>query len=80
VLPAGSYCSTPGSPTPDGYCQAGYYCTLGVNTAAPIAGTVGLTGTGDICSAGYYCPTNSSIETACPAGYYTNTTGTCPIR
>lgn len=74
LFSGGSYCATPGSPSPDGPCSAGHYCTTGVDTATPATGG-SHTGTGGECSAGTYCPVNSTLETTCPAGTYAINTG-----
>nr|XP_006821767.1 PREDICTED: uncharacterized protein LOC100369099 [Saccoglossus kowalevskii] len=66
----GQQCSIPGSPAPNGPCNAGHYCELGVNTATPTA-TDGHTGVGGVCPPGTYCPSNTPTPIPCPAGTYT---------
>ena len=61
-------------PVPDGPCQAGYYCTLGVDTATPATGG-SHTGTSGDYTVGHYCPLNTTIPIQCAAGTYINTTG-----
>jgi hypothetical protein len=48
----------------------GYVCLAGSDTATPTNGINGY-----ICPAGSYCPEGSTIETFCPAGTFSNSTG-----
>ncbi len=68
--PAGTYCSLPGLPAPEGLCDAGYYCVLAAATSTPTDGT-----TGNICPAGGYCETGSRVSQSCPPGRYNPNTG-----
>ena len=61
--PATKYCSIKGISTPDGTCDAGYYCP-GSNTVPRPKNYV--------CIEGEYCPSGSSNKTPCPAGKYQN--------
>ncbi|KAH3841624.1 hypothetical protein DPMN_115097 [Dreissena polymorpha] len=77
----GKYCLLPGQDNYAGQCNAGYYCTSGVNTATP--NSVNNTGVGGKCPTGYYCPTGSSHPLPCAAGTYSESEGksaciTCP--
>ena len=62
----GRYCAMAGASDVTGYCQDGYYCPQGSETASPSS---------FICPTGYHCPTGSSAPLPCPSGSYTNTTG-----
>ena len=69
----GAYCGTPGSPDVDGYCQQGYYCEYGSDTATPT--TAPHKGVGDECPVGHHCPTGSPRPVPCPAGQFAFVTG-----
>ncbi|XP_013387786.1 multiple epidermal growth factor-like domains protein 11 [Lingula anatina] len=71
----GFYCATPGLPAPTAACDAGFYCTSGVNISAPQDG-VPYTGQGGLCPMGSDCPGGSAYPTICRVGTYTNQTGT----
>ena len=64
----GKYCDVSNLTAPVADCDAGYYCTLGVNLATPDG--VNNTGTGAPCPRGYKCPTGSVLPVGCPAGTY----------
>ena len=50
-----------GNASPDGYCDAGYYCPGGQDTPSP----------GDLtCWKGHYCVVGSSLPELCPNGTY----------
>lgn len=65
TCPASYFCEAATTINPTGNssneCNAGWYCPSGSKTGKP-------EGTG--CTAGHKCPTNSSVETECPAGTY----------
>ncbi|KAM4567238.1 uncharacterized protein PAE49_010636 isoform 2-T2 [Odontesthes bonariensis] len=66
--PGGQYCATAGLTRPSGLCQAGTYCPGGDTTS---------TGSeGGLCPSNHYCPEGSASPVPCPAGTYTNLTGT----
>ena len=54
-----------------GPCDAGYYCTLGSDTAMP---DTGHTGTAGPCPEGHYCTQATVTPTPCPLGTYNNET------
>lgn len=58
---AGYYCSGYGLSTPDGPCQAGFYCPPGQIEAAPADKR---------CESGHFCPTGSESHYPCQASYY----------
>ena len=66
----GKFCNSTGLADVVGDCEAGFYCTLGSYSSAPVDGVMG-----NICPAGSYCPTGSSIHYYCINGTYTNHTG-----
>lgn len=68
----GSYCATPGLPTPTGLCAAGFLCSAG---AVDALGRLNATGATSPCPTGGWCPAGASSRTACPLGTYSNTTG-----
>lgn len=63
----GSYCSQPNSTTETGQCDAGYYCTLGSDTATP---DTGFKGTAGPCPTGHYCSVGTTTPDACPMGTF----------
>ena len=68
--PPKMYCDSEGLSEPSGYCDAGYFCTMGANTSTPIDGV-----SGDICPKGYYCIEGSPVNgSPCPIGTFNNQT------
>ncbi|WAR00859.1 hypothetical protein MAR_025231 [Mya arenaria] len=65
----GFYCDSPGLSEPQGPCNEGFVCVSGSDTPSPTS-VVGY-----VCPAGSYCPAQSAVETPCPAGTFSNTTG-----
>ncbi|OAF70026.1 hypothetical protein A3Q56_02216, partial [Intoshia linei] len=65
---SGKYCATAGLTTVTGDCNAGFYCTTGVNVPNPdFKSNMGI---GGPCTLGHYCPKTSSVPTKCIAGTY----------
>ena len=62
----GMYCMDYGLSTPQGLCNAGFYCDGNATQPDPPH---------RICLPGHYCETGSSTPTPCPAGTMTNTAG-----
>ena len=67
----GSYCGSYNLTTPEGPCDAGYYCLEGSDTATP---DTGYTGTAGPCPEGHYCPANTGVPLPCPRGTFSNQT------
>ncbi|XP_077985306.1 uncharacterized protein LOC144439946 [Glandiceps talaboti] len=57
----GYYCEEYRLATPNGPCEAGYYCPGGQDTSQP---------TDLACSPGHFCVEGSWNQTGCPSGYY----------
>ncbi|KAM8904697.1 uncharacterized protein AB9W97_008232 isoform 6-T6 [Spinachia spinachia] len=68
ICPAGFYCEDWGVFEPTGPCQAGYYCTAGVNFPNPDGNF--STGVGGACPKGMFCPEGTSLPLSCPPGTY----------
>ena len=68
----GKYCNLPGQTTYSGLCSAGFYCSLGVDTANP---TGNHTGIGGVCPPGSHCPEGSGVPISCEAGTYAEQEG-----
>ncbi|XP_053729819.1 SCO-spondin isoform X1 [Synchiropus splendidus] len=66
MCPAGFYCEDWGLFEPTGPCQAGYYCTAGVNFLRPDGNF--STGVGGACPRGKYCPEGTGLPVPCPPG------------
>ena len=66
--PAGKACTTVALLAPDADCQAGYFCTLGVDVTIPDGVT--NTGTGGPCPQGFYCLPGTLAPDACPQGTF----------
>ncbi|WAR13008.1 hypothetical protein MAR_027188 [Mya arenaria] len=64
----GKHCDVTNLTAPVADCDAGYFCTLGVDTSQPDG--VSNTGTGGICPQGSRCPTGSLTPESCPTGTY----------
>ena len=64
----GMYCVVTKLTSPVENCDAGYFCTLGVDTSQP-DGTTNQ-GVGGICPPGYKCLSGSVNPTDCTAGTY----------
>ncbi|EDV25654.1 uncharacterized protein TRIADDRAFT_55968 [Trichoplax adhaerens] len=60
----GFYCFSAGLGTPTGPCDAGYHCSGGSTISNPV-----------VCPKGFYCEQGTGAPIACPAGYFSNTTG-----
>ena len=58
---AGTYCSLPGLPSPEGLCDSGYFCLSGSTSSTPASG---------ICPAGGFCETGSRLAKSCPPGRF----------
>ncbi|OAF66035.1 hypothetical protein A3Q56_06248, partial [Intoshia linei] len=67
---AGNCCTTLGSSSVGGPCNAGFICNLKSSTPTPIDGI-----TGDYCPQGYYCISGSSNGVGCPTGTFGATVG-----
>lgn len=66
----GYYCDAPGLLNPRDQCDPGYVCIEGATTSGPKDGV-----TGHLCPAGGYCLKGSFEAKPCPAGTYSNVTG-----
>ena len=62
--PSGYYCGIPGLTSPTGPCAPGFYCPERSHSLSQ-----------QICPPGFHCPQGSSAPMECPAGTYTNTSG-----
>ncbi|KAK2153848.1 hypothetical protein LSH36_283g03001 [Paralvinella palmiformis] len=83
----GSYCQGNSLTNVTGLCEAGYYCTSGVDRPNPSVGNETYnyttacppqtlyTGIGGLCPVGFYCPTGTTSPLACPAGTYADHQG-----
>ena len=77
--PGGQVCAGAlrSSATPDGPCDAGYFCSGGSWTATPAGEVqrfdVGVIG--DVCPAGHFCPSGSTAPERCPNGTANAATG-----
>ena len=68
----GRYCSKPGLASPDGFCEAGYYCPAGSYSGR---GKVYDEDVEHVCPAGAWCAANSSTPTNCTAGKFSPSAG-----
>jgi len=76
TCPPGKYCKDTGLFTPDGSCDAGYFCLVGSASEAPAAfdpivrGAVGFGYNFGPCIVGHYCPLGTSVPIPCPIGTF----------
>ncbi|XP_051895656.1 multiple epidermal growth factor-like domains protein 11 [Pristis pectinata] len=66
----GKYCASFALKAPSGDCLSGFWCKNGSYTESPIDGK-----TGEPCPTGNYCPSGTSTPIPCPAGTWSNSTG-----
>ena len=70
----GKFCPFNGMSVPEGFCQAGYYCSGGASRPNSTDGI-----TGDICPPGYYCIAGTIAPALCPIGTFSPSYGTSSI-
>ncbi|XP_072885876.1 uncharacterized protein [Hemitrygon akajei] len=66
----GKYCASFALKAPSGDCLSGFWCKNASDTGSPIDGK-----TGEPCPTGSYCPSGTPIPIPCPAGTWSNSTG-----
>ena len=73
----GYHCATPGLATVTALCPAGYFCSGGTYTAAPVRvpGSGLPDPGGDLCPAGYACPLGSVAPIPCGNGTFSGDVG-----
>lgn len=67
----GEYCALTNLTSPNGPCDAGFYCRSGSDSAQPSGLTAGDAGP---CPVGHYCESGTQEPTACPIGTFSNET------
>lgn len=63
----GYYCAENGLASPNGTCDAGYYCKGRAIKSNPVGEIYG-----DVCPRGHYCPSGTTTPFKCPPGSYNN--------